>query len=130
MYAYERDWTQRKKKDPVWLAQNRKTAREYWQNLRLQAMDAYGGRVCSCCGETELLFLTLDHINEDGAAHRREIARHSKGNGKGAYPNVLGWMKRNNFPPGFQVLCMNCNVGKHKNKGVCPHQRLKLVVNR
>jgi hypothetical protein len=26
------------------------------------------------------------------------------------------------FPDGFQTLCFNCNVGKYKNGGVCPHQ--------
>jgi hypothetical protein len=29
---------------------------------------------------------------------------------------------RNGFPPGYQVLCMNCNHGKRMNNGVCPHK--------
>lgn len=25
-------------------------------------------------------------------------------------------------PEGFQTLCYNCNIGKHRNGGICPHQ--------
>ena len=27
------------------------------------------------------------------------------------------------FPDGFQVLCMNCQVGRRDNGGVCPHKQ-------
>ena len=33
------------------------------------------------------------------------------------------WIKRNNYPDGFQVLCWNCNSGKGANGGICPHER-------
>lgn len=33
------------------------------------------GRECKCCGETEPIFLTLDHINDDGSAQRRKAAK-------------------------------------------------------
>src|SRR5262252_4538483 len=39
---------------------------------RLEMIAAYGGE-CACCGETEPVFLTLDHVNGDGAAHRRSM---------------------------------------------------------
>ncbi len=29
----------------------------------------------------------------------------------------------NNFPPGFRVLCYNCNCGRNHNKGICPHKK-------
>ena len=79
---------------------------------------AYGGYECACCGETEKLFLTIDHINNDGAEHRRKITgkRHSAG-----YHTYI-WIVKNGFPEGFQVLCMNCNHGKRMNNGICPHQ--------
>jgi len=73
----------------------------------------YGSR-CACCGENELLFLSIDHVNNDGASHR-------KGNGGSSHNNIYAWLVRKKFPPGFQVLCMNCNHGKHRNRGVCPH---------
>ena len=34
-----------------------------------RVLDHYG-RACSCCGETEPAFLTIDHVNNDGAEHR------------------------------------------------------------
>ncbi len=79
---------------------------------------AYGGYKCVCCGEVEKAFLTIDHINNDGANHRRSLTgkRHSAG-----YHTYI-WLVKNRFPEGFQVLCMNCNHGKRMNKGICPHQ--------
>ncbi len=62
----------------------------------------YGGR-CAVCGETELLFLNLDHIRGDGAAHRRQVGGGSK---------TYQWIERNDYPDGFQVLCHNCNWKK------------------
>jgi hypothetical protein len=74
---------------------------------------AYGGAVCACCGETTRKFLTFDHINNDGAAHRKSDP--SAG-------NLVNWLKTNDFPEGFQVLCFNCNYGKKVNGGICPHK--------
>ena len=33
---------------------------------------------------------------------------------------IYDWLKKNNFPPGFQVLCGSCNFAKGKY-GSCPH---------
>ncbi len=110
-----------KRKDPEWVKSEQRRGREYWHNLRREVFMAYGGFRCRCCGETEEKFLSIDHINNDGAEHRRELGYNS-GNGKGASSKTLKWLKDNGFPSGFQVLCMNCNVGKARNGGVCPHQ--------
>ena len=80
---------------------------------------AYGGYVCACCGETEKDFMTIDHINNDGADHRRQMSGLQR---KGAGTHTYRWLEKNNFPPGFQVLCMNCQFGKRMCGGVCPHQ--------
>ena len=48
---------------------NRRITR-YRHKLRADAIEAYGSK-CSCCGESESRFLTFDHINNDGAEHRR-----------------------------------------------------------
>jgi hypothetical protein len=86
------------------------------QKTKDQVFEAYGGKRCACCGETEPLFLSIDHVNNDGAAHRKEIGEAGRGGMK-----VYRWLIKNGFPPGFQVLCMNCNCGKARNNGVCPH---------
>ena len=88
-----------------------KTARE---KVKEQILDHYG-RKCICCGESELLFLDLDHINNDGYQHRKEIG--IKGGSE-----FYRWVIRNNFPSDLQILCANCNHGKARNNGVCPHQ--------
>jgi hypothetical protein len=71
------------------------------------------GKVCACCGESHEEFLTLDHPNNDGAAHRKELGVSS---GSAFY----SWIIKNGFPPGFQTLCWNCNCAKSRF-GYCPH---------
>lgn len=90
------------------------------EQLREEVFGAYGGKRCACCGETEPLFLTIDHVNNDGA-EMRESGVHSRGG-----TQFYQWLRKSGFPTGFQVLCMNCNLGKHRNGGVCPHQSGKV----
>lgn len=92
----------------------REKQRARYQRLRDAVFAAYGGYRCCCpgCNVTEPRFLQIDHINNDGAKHRKEIG------GSGAH--VYGWLRRNKYPPGFQVLCANCNYAK--KTGTCPHQ--------
>jgi len=94
--------------------------------IKKQVFDYYGGK-CACCGETEFLFLTLDHINNDGAEHRRQLAEQK---GHNNYRRGLGndhvyrELVTTNFKDAdrFQVLCYNCNCGKRGNGGIfCPH---------
>lgn len=75
--------------------------------------NAYGGYACNCCGETIKEFLTIDHVNGDGAEHRRQLKNR----------NMYSWLKKNDFPSGFQVLCWNCNLGRRFGKE-CPHKRV------
>ena len=118
--AYWRDKLHRDRQNPTWLAAERKRGREYWRDLRHEVIMAYGGYKCACCGETEPKFLSIDHVFNDGAAHRRALGY--KGNGKGASSRTLKWLKEHGFPAGYQMLCMNCNFGKARNGGVCPHK--------
>jgi hypothetical protein len=84
------------------------------QRLRAEVFVGYGGPVCACCGEDTPEFLEIDHIDGGGTKHRKEIGG-----------RLYAWLRRNGFPPGFQVLCANCNVAKGRY-GVCPHRRLTL----
>ena len=71
---------------------------------------------CVCCGIDDLDMLCMDHKNGDGAEHRRsgEIGPHGQ--------HLYRWIKRNNYPDMFRILCHNCNqaIGKY---GYCPHER-------
>lgn len=71
----------------------------------------YGDR-CECCGETEPKFLQVDHIKPIGAKVRKETGQ----------TRIFRWLRLNGFPPGFRILCSNCNHGRHRNGGICPHQ--------
>lgn len=90
-------------------------SREVHQQLIIEVINAYGGPKCKCCGEINPLMLTIDHIDGCG-----KIGRESHGTGAAFYR----WLKRNNFPDGFQVLCANCNHGRAKNGGICPHHQV------
>ena len=81
-----------------------------------QVFTAYGGYICKCCGEDEPMFLSIDHIDNNGAAERKSGLYRASGTA------FYQWLRKQKFPSGYQVLCMNCQVGKHKNGGVCPHQ--------
>ena len=85
-----------------------------YNDRKKKVYDHYGWE-CRCCGTTEEAFLTVDHVNNDGAEHRKTFA--SAGSGCAIY----SWLIKNNFPDGFQILCWNCQWGK-KKFGVCPHQ--------
>lgn len=100
----------------VWYSANKEKARvrdrAAMKALKDMVYAAYGGYVCRCCGETTEQFLSIDHVNNDGANHRKDVERRK----------LYHWLRDNNFPDGFQVLCMNCNFGKARNNGICPHQ--------
>lgn len=74
--------------------------------LRQAVLDLLGGS-CACCGESEYVFLDIDHINDDGAEERRRT-------------KVATWRLALVEPTRFQVLCRNCNWAKFQ--GGCPHR--------
>ena len=96
-----------------------KAAAKY-REVKAEVFNAYGGFVCACCGETIPGFLTIDHINGGGSKHRKEIEK-----GKGGC-QLYYWLKREGYPPGYQVLCYNCNCGRAHNNGICPHMDSKV----
>lgn len=80
--------------------------------LKQEIIDAYGGK-CECCGEITFEFLTIDHINGDGAEHRRQIG----GKGRRLYAAI----KAEGFPKDrYRLLCFNCNIALGFY-GYCPH---------
>lgn len=83
--------------------------RKSYANQRDEVFAHYGNK-CACCSIVERAFLSIDHIENDGAEHRKMAGR-----------NVYSWLIRNGYPDGFQLLCMNCNMGRYRNGGICPH---------
>lgn len=88
-------------------------SKQYKNGIKDTVFGFYG-KVCACCGEPNRVFLAIDHINGEGAAHRRAI-------GSSGGDSIYRWLIKNNLPEGFQTLCHNCNWAKHV-LGACPHQ--------
>lgn len=100
---------------------NRRNVCEQCRNVRKRAhlwisfLKAFDFK-CSCCGENDIRFLTLDHVQNDGYKDRSDnnssdnlfILRRAKDQG---YDKTK-----------YDCLCYNCNCGKQRNNGVCPHR--------
>lgn len=83
-------------------------------SIRRAVFELYGNK-CVCCGEENEVFLTLDHINNDGYKDRNT----EKGyNSREMLLRGLADKPRRND---LQILCFNCNFGRAR-VGVCPHQ--------
>ena len=97
------------------------TQKKCYDTARIDALTQYSGGTpkCACCGEEGLVFLTIDHIHGNGSEERRartkELGYAPSGN------SLVYWLKKNDYPEGYQILCYNCNMAKRNNKQ-CPHQ--------
>lgn len=80
---------------------------------RAEVLSALGGD-CRCCGIKDTDCLAIDHINEDGAEHRREI-------GLSSMRLIKAVMESGPDHTRFQILCHNCNFAKSHQSGGCPH---------
>ena len=96
------------------------TMREKRRRLKWEVIEHLGGK-CACCGETALEFLTVDHINGDGAEHRRNLTGKNRGGSVRVYKDI----RNQGYPKDkYRVLCFNCNcsIGCW---GYCPHTHLR-----
>lgn len=109
---YDREHLEeRRKRQQKYYRNNKSHIRERkqkWGFLRREKLKdlvftAYGGYICIQCGEERKECLTIDHINNDGAEHRKKDGR-----------KIYKWLADNDYPLGFQVLCYNCNISKYR----------------
>jgi len=82
-------------------AVKRETLTHYGKNQTLRCC----WRNCEC---SDLDMLTLDHVKNDGADHRRE------GFSGGAV--ACSWLKRHGYPKGYQTLCANHQLKKETTR--------------
>jgi len=83
---------------------NKKQAKK----LRMDILNHYSNEkiICALCSCDIVEVLTIDHINGGGNKHRKK-------------ENMIGgsmlyrWLRKNNYPDGFRVLCRNCNWLEH-----------------
>lgn len=81
------------------LSRARKNLKRDRQRRKLIVLEAYGG-FCCCCGESNPDVLCINHIHHNGAEERKKY-----GSGERFYKYLI----KNNFPPGYDVRCHNCN---------------------
>lgn len=99
-----------------WRKNNPDKVRQQWirqrKKLKLLVLSQYSGGSPTCvrCGITDIDVLCIDHINNNGNVQR---AKDNTGLGQ----NFYKWLKRNNYPEGYQVLCWNCNIKKRITEG-------------
>lgn len=113
--AYYREYNKTYTQVPEQKARRRESHKQWTIKLRLTIIKHYGGK-CACCGETRSEFLSIDHKNGGGTKMRMNGFHPRAG------AQLYSWIKQNNFPDMFQILCHNCNqaMGFY---GVCPHQK-------
>ena len=95
------------KLDPI---EHNKRGHKAKTKLKFETFSKYsqGTPICKWCGEMDIGILTIDHIDGNGGNHRREIFNNKRKAGSTMYR----WLKKNNYPDGFQVLCCNCQFRK------------------
>ena len=94
----------------------RKRDREHRQTLKYEVLSYYSVEdepICEMClangiRQTDINLLTIDHIAGGGNEHRKQIG--------GGGQNTYRWLKRNNYPDGYRVLCFGCNLVKNRRK--------------
>ena len=66
---------------------------------KVKVLTHYGnGKIaCVLCGFEDMRALSIDHMNGGGAKHIKSL-----------HKNFYDWLVENNFPEGYQTLCMNC----------------------
>lgn len=106
---YQRNWT-KQNPDKVHNTTNKYRAnhrekiilcsKKYRDNLKYLVFEHYG-QFCSLCGEKQVGFLCVDHIEgRQKWGHDRTMTG----------TKMYRWLKNNNFPSGFRILCFNCNM--------------------
>jgi len=81
--------------------------------LKTEVMAHYSGYNpprCGKCGKTDIAQLTIDHIFNDGSQLRKIYPMQKR--------NICKWLKLNNYPVGYQVLCRRCNEEKKRDAKV------------
>ncbi|HRZ15242.1 MAG TPA: hypothetical protein P5110_07030 [Candidatus Omnitrophota bacterium] len=109
---YYRYWDKNKQR-LRWSPKRKIIDRKSRLKLKVDVLKAYSKNIeCACCHEKHIEFLTIDHIKGGGNKHRKSL-------GKVVF---YRWLKKNGFPKGYRVLCMNCNFARRYNQ-ICPHQK-------
>lgn len=100
-------WKYKKSRPDILVQRN--TAKRILKNKQRMIVLAHygvnGEPVCRICGFDDIRALVIDHIDNNGAAHRKEVGK-----------KMYHWLIKSGFPEGFQTLCSNCNTIKEYDR--------------
>ena len=98
-----------------------KKSKEEQASLKLETFKKYSdgnSPTCEICKESDLAFLTLDHVRGRKAeGHSTSFSGHK----------LWRHLRKQNYPPGYQVLCWNCNVLKYRNESIVHSSNYKAM---
>lgn len=102
-----------------------KKSYKYGKKCRLKTkkkfIEMYGGK-CVNCDENEKIFLTLDHVDNDGFIDRKKKLS--------SYATYRKALEKYNSAK-YQLLCYNCNCAKKLNNGkLIPHISLVSAIDK
>ena len=85
---------------------NAERQRQFRIRLRILVLAHYCGGAprCSRCSEERIMCLDLHHKNNAGNQHRKTLGHNFGGT------RFYQWLKANDFPEGYDVLCANCHA--------------------
>jgi hypothetical protein len=122
---YEKEWQKeyrektkdkRKEYQKQWKLDNpekvKGKSKEERARVKMEVLTHYSQGIprCASCNFNDMRALQLDHIFNNGAEERREIF----GNRFAAGTMFYRWVRQQNYPEGYQVLCANCNIIKER----------------
>lgn len=107
MYAKEKRRLDHNKWVKNNLSRHKILQRNYLDRLKIEVLSHYNPKLKCVCGFSDIDCLEIDHKNGGGNLER--ITTHLSGKGRRVGPVMHRWLKNNNYPKGFQVLCKNCN---------------------
>jgi hypothetical protein len=92
---------------------------EWGRRLRIkqEVITKYGGE-CVCCGEDNVVFLSLDH-KDGGGTNERNVSKIMGG-------RLYRFLRNKPVDSKYQVMCYNCNFAKG-DRGTCPHQNMEKI---
>jgi len=108
------------KRNPKYKEMSKVRNLTWYHKVKKEVLNYYsnGKMACDCCGENHYEFLSIDHIDGGGNKHRKKMG----------ISNMCSWLKHNNYPTGYKVLCFNCNQAK-SIYGICPHKKEVSTIN-
>ena len=110
LYLYTDGKIKSRNQSQIWRKNNPERRREIdhksWAKAKEEVLTHYGNGKLACikCGFDDIKALSIDHINGRGEIDRKNINR------RGGM--LYFWLRKNNYPEGFQTLCMNCQFVK------------------